>query len=234
MNKKQTYITDEEREKCQKVVDAFAELFESEDLIVVNAGKYGFVKLQYYRTHLGFDNAFSFNDSMSLFNDLWEEWLDTQLPDTGSGTPTEEMDYEDILNCLPPEKQQELSDMRKRLAEKAGVGDILDKNAQTKHRKADKRGEDKMSVLQQLYMGNLCPVEEAVPHDTEYRYLSNKIGEEREYFEGILSSEDRERFEKWNTMVFRYEDISEYANFAQGFRLGAMLTSEIFIGSKSE
>ena len=91
-----------------------------------------------------------------------------------------------------------------------------------------------MSILERLYMGNLCPVEEAVPHDTEYRTLSDKIGEEREYFEGILSAEDRERFEKWNTMVFRYEDITEYANFAQGFRLGAMLTSEIFIGSESK
>ena len=35
MNKKQTYITDEERENCQKVVDAFAELFENQDLTVV-------------------------------------------------------------------------------------------------------------------------------------------------------------------------------------------------------
>lgn len=91
-----------------------------------------------------------------------------------------------------------------------------------------------MSILERLYMGNLCPVEEAVPHDTEYRTLSDKIGEEREYFEGILSAEDRERFEKWNTMVFRYEDITEYANFSLGFRLGAMLTSEIFIGSESK
>ena len=31
MNKKQTYITDEERENCQKVVNAFAELFENTD-----------------------------------------------------------------------------------------------------------------------------------------------------------------------------------------------------------
>ena len=79
MNKKKTYITDEEKEKCQKVVDAFAELFENEDLTVVNAGKYGFIKLQYFRSHLGFDNAFSFNDSKRLFNDLWNEWLDTQI-----------------------------------------------------------------------------------------------------------------------------------------------------------
>lgn len=234
MNKKQTYITDEEREKCQKVVDAFTELFESEDLTVVNAGKYGFIKLQYYRTHLGFENAFSFNDSRSLFNDLWEEWLDTQLLNIAGDTPMEEMDYGDILKCLPPEKQQELLGMRKRFAEKAGVGDTLDKTAQMKRLTADKRGEDKMSVLERLYMGNLCPVEEAAPHDTGYRFLSNKIDEEREYFRGILSAEDKERFEKWNEMIFRYEDITEYANFAQGFRLGATLTSEIFIGSESE
>ena len=158
MNKKQTYITDEEKEKCQKVVDAFAELFENEDLAVVNAGKYGFIKLQYYRNHVGFDNAFSFNDSRHLFNDLWDEWLDTQLLDIAGDTPMAEMDYGDILKCLPPEKQQELLDMRKRLAEKAGIEDMPDKTTQTKPLTANKRGENKMSVLERLYMGNLCPV----------------------------------------------------------------------------
>lgn len=75
MNKKQTYITDEERENCQKVVDAFAELFENEDLTVVNAGKYGFIKLQYYRNHIGFDNAFSFNDSRHLWKKQKGYWI---------------------------------------------------------------------------------------------------------------------------------------------------------------
>lgn len=225
MNKKQTYITDEERENCQKVVDAFAELFENEDLTVVNAGKYGFIKLQYYRTHMGFDNAFSFNDSRSLFNDLWEEWLDMQLLDIASDTPMMEMDYEDILKCLPPEKQQELLDMRKRFAEKAGVGDILDKSAQ-------KSAENKMSILERLYMGTLCPLEESICHDADYHSLLDKIRTERRYFEGILSEENKERFEEWNMMIFRHEDITKYERFAQGFRLGAMLASEIYSGSE--
>lgn len=241
MDKKQTYITDEEKEKCQKVVDAFAELFEKEDLAVVNAGKYGFIKLQYYRTHLGFDNAFSFTDSKRLFNDLWNEWLDTQLLDIAGDTPMEEMDYDDILKCLPPETQQNLLEMQKRFAEKTGIEDILDNTTQTEQPKDDTERTDRTplcigheSLLERLYMGNLCPIEEAVPHSAEYRTLSNKIGEEREYFEGILPPEDKERFEKWNMMIFRYEDLTEYANFAQGFRLGAMLTSEIFIGSERE
>lgn len=56
MYKKQ-YITDEEKTNCQKVADAFVELYENEDLLVLNAGKYGFVKLQYFKFPFGFDNA---------------------------------------------------------------------------------------------------------------------------------------------------------------------------------
>ena len=46
---KEVYITDEEGRKCQNVSDAFKELYERTDLVVVDAGKYGFVKLQYFK-----------------------------------------------------------------------------------------------------------------------------------------------------------------------------------------
>lgn len=83
-------------------------------------------------------------------------------------------------------------------------------------------------------MGNLCPIEEAIPPNADYRSLSNKIGEERVYFAEKLPAEDKERFEKWNKMIFRYEDMTEYANFTQGFRLGVMLASEIFTERENE
>ena len=35
---KEKYITDDEREKCRKVADAFAELYEIENILVVDAG----------------------------------------------------------------------------------------------------------------------------------------------------------------------------------------------------
>ncbi len=44
MDKAKTYITDEEIINCQKVADTFSELFDNEGLIILNAGKYGFVK----------------------------------------------------------------------------------------------------------------------------------------------------------------------------------------------
>ena len=76
---KEKYITDGEREKCRKVADAFAEMYEIENILVVDAGRYGFVKLQYYRPPQGFEDAITFTDSRSMFENLWEECLDTQL-----------------------------------------------------------------------------------------------------------------------------------------------------------
>ena len=80
---KEKYITDDEKEKCRKVADAFAELYEIENILVVDAGRYGFVKLQYYKPPQGFEDAITFTDSKSMFENLWEEWFDTQLFSSG-------------------------------------------------------------------------------------------------------------------------------------------------------
>lgn len=69
---KEKYITDGEREKCRKVADAFAELYEIENILVVDAGRYGFVKLQYYRPPQGFEDAITFTDSRSCNADVSE------------------------------------------------------------------------------------------------------------------------------------------------------------------
>ena len=94
---KKIYITEEERKKCRKVADAFAEL-EDVDVVVVDAGRYGFVKLQYYTPPAGFENDFTFTDSGALFDDLWEEWLHTQLIILAREMKIEDIDYDDIYN----------------------------------------------------------------------------------------------------------------------------------------
>lgn len=125
MDKGKTYITDEEKINCQKVADVFEEIFADEDLIVFNAGRYGFVRLQFFKFPFGFDTADSFYDSKSLFDDLWKEWLHTQLINLSAGTPMEDMDYEDIFKCLPEEKRKELLDKRLDFAQKTGIKDLL-------------------------------------------------------------------------------------------------------------
>ena len=119
MNKK-SYITEEEREKCRKVADVFAEL-EDVDVVVIDVGRYGFVKLQYYTPPTGFENDFTFTDSMKLFDDLWEEWLHTQLIMMAKEMKIDDVDYDDIFKRLPEEKQNELRGRKQHFAELAGI-----------------------------------------------------------------------------------------------------------------
>ncbi len=118
---KQSYITDEEREKCRKVASIYEEDLEDIDIKVVDAGRYGFVKLQDYHFPHSFDNAVCFTNSRELFDDLWDEWLIVWLMSFEKGTPLEELDYEDIFNCLPKETQQELMGKQVSFAKEAGI-----------------------------------------------------------------------------------------------------------------
>ena len=119
--KKDTYISIEEQEKCRKVADAFTELNEKEDIVVLDAGKYGYVKLQYYKEPFGFDDVFTYTDSRELFDDLWDEWFNGRLLEFAGDTPMMEFDYSDIFKCMPKDKQKELMDKKIAFAKEAGI-----------------------------------------------------------------------------------------------------------------
>lgn len=87
---------------------------------------------------------------------------------------------------------------------------------------------DRLSIIEELYNGNLCPVENMIPPNPDYRQICRKIGDEREYFVGILSDADRERFKKCNELVYEYEKMVEFTNFSNGLRIGLMLGFEVF------
>ena len=105
---KKVYITEEERTKCQKVADAFAELYEMAEIVVLDVGRYGFVMLKYYTPPHGFEEDATFTDSRALFEGLWEEWLNTKLYLMAKGTPMLEKGYKGIFESLSKEKQSEL------------------------------------------------------------------------------------------------------------------------------
>ena len=119
--KKDTYISIEEQEKCRKVADAFTELYEKEDIVVLDAGKYGYVKLQYYKEPFGFDDVFTYTDSRELFDGLWDEWFNGRLLEFAGDTPMMEFDYSDIFKCMPKDKQKELMDKKIAFAKEAGI-----------------------------------------------------------------------------------------------------------------
>ena len=73
------YITEEQRAKCRKVADAFVELYELTDVMVADAGRFGFVRLQWFSEGEGFDSAMAFSDSEELFEELWRIWYEHEF-----------------------------------------------------------------------------------------------------------------------------------------------------------
>ena len=120
---KTVYITEEEREKCRKVIDVFEELYEieDEDILLVDVGRYGFVKLQCYTASHGFEELDTYTDSHSLFEGLWEEWLSLNVFLLAREMQLADVLYDDLFNNLPKEKQSELTGRKDYFAKKAGI-----------------------------------------------------------------------------------------------------------------
>ena len=118
---KQVYITEEERAKCKKVAEAFTELYEMADIVVVDVGRYGFVMLKYYMPPHGFEEDATFTDSKVLFEGLWQEWLDMKLYFMAKGTSLMETGYKGIFESLSKEKQSELIGRKIYFARMAGI-----------------------------------------------------------------------------------------------------------------
>ena len=118
---KQIYITEEERAKCKKVAEAFTELYEMADIVVVDVGRYGFVMLKYYMPPHGFEEDATFTDSKALFEGLWQEWLNMKLYFMAKGTSLMETGYKGIFESLSKEKQSEIIGRKSDLVEKAGI-----------------------------------------------------------------------------------------------------------------
>lgn len=121
---KQVYITEEERAKCQKVADAFAELYEIENIVVMDVGRYGYIKLQYYKIPVGFQDVMTFTNSRALFEDLWEEWLNTKLYLLAKETSLLEKGYQGVFDSLPEEKQAALVGRKTDFAVQADISII--------------------------------------------------------------------------------------------------------------
>jgi len=103
------YITEEQRERCRKVAGAFSELYELADVMVADAGRFGFVRLQWFNEGEGFDSAVVFSDSAELFKELWRIWYEHEVLTPVLGTPLAELDYDEIFRTLSKDRQEEIT-----------------------------------------------------------------------------------------------------------------------------
>ena len=83
-----------------------------------------------------------------------------------------------------------------------------------------------MTILKNLWYGNIRPVEEFVDGNTEYKSLLRLVGNNREKLEATLSPEQAELFEKYYTAVNEMNSVSEVAAFKYGFNLAMGILTE--------
>lgn len=117
----EVHISDEERKKCKKVVDAFADEFDDLEIMVLDAGKYGFAKLTCYDYPYGFVNTKAFTNSFDLFKDLWNEWFEEQLYKNIESSRILEMDYEDMFQSLSQDTQEKIMAKKEYFARRAQI-----------------------------------------------------------------------------------------------------------------
>ena len=118
------YITEEQRAKCRKVADAFAELYELTDVMVADAGRFGFVRLQWFSEGEGFDSAMAFSDCLELFEELWRIWYEHEVLTPVLGTPLAELDYDEIFQTLSKDRQEDILKKKAYFAALCDGGDI--------------------------------------------------------------------------------------------------------------
>ena len=106
MKKKQVILTEEERERCLRVVDAFQEYFDDlGDTTVADCGKFGMLWLRWYDGE-EFGAQEMHHNAADLFDALWTGWLEHQLLTPVLGTRAAEMEYEELYDILPPEMKK--------------------------------------------------------------------------------------------------------------------------------
>lgn len=83
-----------------------------------------------------------------------------------------------------------------------------------------------MTTLEDLWYGNIRPVENYVEGNTEYKSLLRLVAKNRETLENELSNKQCELFEKYNTSVNEMNSVSEAAAFKYGFTIAVELLAK--------
>ena len=83
-----------------------------------------------------------------------------------------------------------------------------------------------MTTIENLWYGNIRPVEQFVEGNTEYKNLLCLVAKNRETLENELSHKQLELLEKYNTSVNEMNTISETSAFKYGFTLAVGLLTE--------
>ena len=82
-------------------------------------------------------------------------------------------------------------------------------------------------ILSSLYLGNICPAEDSVSEDPEFRTLNQKIVAALKPLESKLNEEQTELFRQFYQRITDLNCYETEAKFKYGFALGMQMMQEI-------
>ena len=84
-----------------------------------------------------------------------------------------------------------------------------------------------MLILEELYDGNIAPMERDIRRGSEYHKILKRIDEQQKSLALSLSREDMALYESIAESKCMLDAISEKEMFIEGFRLGAQIMLEV-------
>lgn len=83
-----------------------------------------------------------------------------------------------------------------------------------------------MTVLEDLWYGNIDPHETILTDNKKFRSLLALMGKNRDDLSGTLTEQQKETLEKYDETINEMHSIAEVEAFSCGFRLGVRLMIE--------
>ena len=84
-----------------------------------------------------------------------------------------------------------------------------------------------MSVLEELWYGNLEPSECDSSSSKEYKELLHLVGRNEEKLLATMTDEQKELFSRYSDCVREFHSLAECLLFQNSFKLGARMMTEV-------
>ena len=83
-----------------------------------------------------------------------------------------------------------------------------------------------MTVLEELWYGNVVPHEAILQDDKQFKNLLSLMGKTRDKLSDTLTEQQKETLEKYDSAINEMHSLAEQAAFQYGFSLGVRLMME--------
>ena len=89
-----------------------------------------------------------------------------------------------------------------------------------------------MTLLEDLWYGNVDPHEEILTENKRYKHLLSLMGRNRDELSETLTDKQLETLEKYDEAMNEMHSLAEVEAFSYGFRIGVRLMIEALIKTK--